>query len=428
MNAHVKPEKIREPEEFEKRVLFLSLGTSPQIITEVIYALTVGREKMGEKQFLPTKVIVLSTTTGVDKARSMLESSDRYESLKKDYDLELPDIEYRWITDNNDVPMDDIRKAADAMHAADCTLRNLRELTEDGDSAVHVSLAGGRKTQGYYTGEATSLFARPQDRLSHVLVSEGYEGNPKFFYPTKNKEMITCRLDGEEVELDANKAEVELAYLPFQRRREQLPAFYLRESGEGLSVILDKLSLIETDFILTVNTNLREICIDGYRVAIDDDEVLAFILMLSVFALKNVEISSDGKRKSIRENGLNLVKCWLVVKGFSLDILDRHVRDDFNFSDLANSIYTKRDKSEEILKEFGLDDSCFDVESFLLPFSSGLVSNNGMSNNKGQMIISEIRKILIENFGPRMATELLPKKKRPKTIEINITPERIKIL
>jgi CRISPR-associated protein (TIGR02584 family) len=59
----------------------------------------------------------------------------------------------------------------------------VRELTADPDCAIHASIAGGRKTMGFYLGYALSLFGRPQDRLSHVLVSSPFESNQNFFYP-----------------------------------------------------------------------------------------------------------------------------------------------------------------------------------------------------------------------------------------------------
>jgi CRISPR-associated protein (TIGR02584 family) len=35
-----------------------------------------------------------------------------------------------------------------------------------------MSIAGGRKTMGFYAGYALSLYGRAQDRMSHVLVEE----------------------------------------------------------------------------------------------------------------------------------------------------------------------------------------------------------------------------------------------------------------
>ena len=77
---------------------------------------------------------------------------------------------------------------------ADTMLRVLRRLTADPQCAIHASIAGGRKSMSFYMGYAMSLLARPQDRMSHVLVTQaGYE-HPAFFYPTREPQPIPQRL------------------------------------------------------------------------------------------------------------------------------------------------------------------------------------------------------------------------------------------
>lgn len=78
--------------------------------------------------------------------------------------------------------MDDIISPEDNERAADCITAWIKDAAADDDAALHVSLAGGRKTMGYYVGYALSLFGRAQDRLSHVLVDDRYErmnGDPR---------------------------------------------------------------------------------------------------------------------------------------------------------------------------------------------------------------------------------------------------------
>jgi CRISPR-associated protein (TIGR02584 family) len=53
--------------------------------------------------------------------------------------------------------------------------------------SLHVSIAGGRKTMGFYAGYALSLYGRAQDRMSHVLVDEKFEKGINFYYPSKNE-------------------------------------------------------------------------------------------------------------------------------------------------------------------------------------------------------------------------------------------------
>ena len=102
--------------------------------------------------------------------------------------------------------------------------------TADPDSAVHASIAGGRKTMGFYLGYALSLFGRPQDRLSHVLVSGPFESNPNFFYPAPVERVIFAT-GPDQRPLDASDAEVTLAEIPFVRLRDGLQESLLREGA-----------------------------------------------------------------------------------------------------------------------------------------------------------------------------------------------------
>ena len=79
---------------------------------------------------------------------------------------------------------------ADNDATADAITERLRAFTADPETALHVSIAGGRKTMGYYLGYALSLFGRPQDRLSHVLVSPPFESHPQFYYPSPGERVI----------------------------------------------------------------------------------------------------------------------------------------------------------------------------------------------------------------------------------------------
>jgi CRISPR-associated protein (TIGR02584 family) len=82
--------------------------------------------------------------------------------------------------------VEDIRSQAEAAAFGDELLQRLRAFTSEPDSAVHLSLAGGRKTMSYIAGLCLSLVARPQDVLSHVLISPAaLESQPHFWWPSQ---------------------------------------------------------------------------------------------------------------------------------------------------------------------------------------------------------------------------------------------------
>jgi len=212
------PEK--RPEWYARRVLLAVTGLSPQVVTETLYALAVKRDP----PFVPTEIQLLTTAEGRQRAELALLSEEPgwFRRFCSDYDL--PPIRFdagriHAITDGSGEALDDIRSVLDNERLADQVTEKVRELTADEHSALHVSIAGGRKTMGFYLGYALSLFGRPQDRLSHVLVSEPYESSWDFFYPTSYSRVITTR-DNKLV--DTKEARVELADIPFVRLRHGL--------------------------------------------------------------------------------------------------------------------------------------------------------------------------------------------------------------
>lgn len=208
-----------QAQSYQKRILIAVSGLSPQILTETLYGLALKQD------FIPTEIHLITTLEGAHRAiLNLLHAQNgKFHALCKEYDL--PEIQFNEqnihiIHDANHQALNDIRTPEQNEAAADYITNIIKELTSEEDSAVHVSIAGGRKTMGYYLGYALSLFGRSQDRLSHVLVSEGYEGHPEFYYPTKESYVIHTRDDHP---LDTSKAELSLAEIPFIRMRQDIP-------------------------------------------------------------------------------------------------------------------------------------------------------------------------------------------------------------
>jgi CRISPR-associated protein (TIGR02584 family) len=223
------------PEQYPRRILLCVSGLSPQIVTETLYALAVT----GDPRFVPTEIHLLTTADGAERARLTLLSEEPgwFQRLRQDYGL--PDIRFTLDTlhilhDAEGRLLRDIRKVADNEAIADAITAKVRELTADPDGAVHASIAGGRKTMGFYLGYALSLLGRPQDRLSHVLVSSPFESNPDFFYPTPQERVIYT---ADRQPLDASDATVMLADIPFVRLRDGLQEALLREGASFSEVV-----------------------------------------------------------------------------------------------------------------------------------------------------------------------------------------------
>lgn len=219
---------MNDPSQYPRRILLAVTGLSPQVVTETLYALT----QVMTSSFLPTEIQLVTTAQGAEHARLNLLSADPgwFHQLVAEY--ELPPICFdadriQVLRGPDGHPLHDIRTPAENEQAADYITALLRELTADPACALHVSIAGGRKTLGFYLGYALSLFGRPQDRLSHVLVSAPFESHPQFYYPTRTERVIHS-LDRVQLALDCRQAEVTLAEIPFVRLREGLPTRLLK--------------------------------------------------------------------------------------------------------------------------------------------------------------------------------------------------------
>lgn len=153
--------------------------------------------------------------------------------------------------------LNDIKTPENNEAAADFITRTVRELACDPETALHVSIAGGRKTMGYYLGYALSLYGRSQDSLSHVLVTDKYENLKDFFYPTSYSNII---YDREGRSLDAQEAEVMLAEIPFVRLTDGSVPLFLQQEKVGFSDSVRMVQALEDEPLLQVDINANKDC------------------------------------------------------------------------------------------------------------------------------------------------------------------------
>lgn len=211
---------LRDPADYPRRILVSVTGLTPQVVTESLHVL------VRTQNFVPTEIHLITTSNGRNRAlRDLLDSqTGQFHAFCRDagvsgrirFDASM--IHVIRDAEGNELP--DIRTPQENTCAADAIVEFIQRYCRDDDAALHISLAGGRKTMGFFAGSALSLFGRRQDRLSHVLVSEPFENNRDFFYPAQTPREIFSQT-GEP--LDASSARVMLADIPYVRLRDGLP-------------------------------------------------------------------------------------------------------------------------------------------------------------------------------------------------------------
>lgn len=216
-----------------KDIFIFITGSTPQVITETIYALA-----MKKPSVYPDGIFILTTCKGKELAEKALFDRGILKTLTDEYDM--PPIDTKQISfiipsDCSGNLLDDIRDEAENEAMGDLITSFIREKTKDPSYKLHCSIAGGRKTMSFYLGAAMQLFARPWDKLYHVLVTPEFESNPEFFYkPKKDKELTSpCSpslsksgvggVTGTRLKrLNTKDAVITLAELPFIRLRDKV--------------------------------------------------------------------------------------------------------------------------------------------------------------------------------------------------------------
>lgn len=217
---------VLEPHQYARRILIVVTGETPQVITETLYALLTQ-----PKAFVPTQLVVVTTGVGAARVREkFMIPGVRGNPLRRLCDqfkvtgLSLTDSSIRTGLAPNGQPDADAHTEPELMRMGDVILATLFEFSGD-DTAVHLSLSGGRKTMSFYAGQAMSLLARPQDRLSHVILNDRrFERSPDFFYPPARSVLLKVRnpLTGRLETASTKGADVVISYVPFLRLRDML--------------------------------------------------------------------------------------------------------------------------------------------------------------------------------------------------------------
>ena len=193
----------------KRNILLMALGTTPHLTTVTLSA--IYKSYPNE---MPQEIHIITTKLGAQKARDAYQNSATsiLDHFYSDYGLPpvtIPEAHIHVIPDAEGKPLDDIRTQVDGSGAADFIVNLVREFCSDPQSALHVSIVGGRKSMSLLLGSAMTFYGRDQDRISHVLSSERQEksGLP---YPFK-----------EQLEEDSDV--VSLGEIPFLRLRPILP-------------------------------------------------------------------------------------------------------------------------------------------------------------------------------------------------------------
>ncbi|WP_052713080.1 CRISPR-associated ring nuclease Csm6 [Pseudoalteromonas rubra] len=256
-----------------KHLLLAVTGMSPQVITETLYAMHQQGQHVDELKVITTsrgqKEIWLNLMVGAPGCPGVLQQ------LINDYDL--PAVKFNQdsiyvISDAQGNPLSDARTEEEHDAMADYITKVIQQETANRDQVIHASLAGGRKTMTFFMGYAMSLFGRPGDTLSHVLVEEAFESS-NFFYPTPYSKAIKTRTGRTE---DAKDARVSLANIPFVRMRDEIPA-HLLDGKLDYTEAVNILNIAHEDHPLIIDLIDNKVCIAHLEAKLSPNDLAFYI-------------------------------------------------------------------------------------------------------------------------------------------------------
>lgn len=209
-----------------RNVLIITVGMTPQIVTETVYALLTRADP-----FVPDAIYLVTTTKAASVFAAFARPGNKLEELYA-Y-LKRPDrpplLEVLPVKDAAETAVADVRTEQEAVAFGNTVTKLIAELAKDHKTRIHVSLAGGRKTMGWYAGAALSLFGRDHDELSHVLVEhtegdpEALEGCQDFWWKTAEDQWVAHKYlkgkDGTPKIFNTRNSRIDLALIPFVRLR-----------------------------------------------------------------------------------------------------------------------------------------------------------------------------------------------------------------
>ena len=206
-----------------KRIILVSaMGTSPAVLTNMVWGLAHQKHSI-----VPDEIVVFITKSGKELLIQKLfdegvwnemRSNLKREKIEIDGKLVFGETSIRVIPDAEGNEIEDLRTGDDNLRAADFMLSQLRQYTEDSETELHVSIAGGRKTISALLFSCMTLLGRECDKVYHVLLPQDLEqgATPEFFYPEPGKTFVS---KGTTKKLKAKQISTELFEVPFVRMR-----------------------------------------------------------------------------------------------------------------------------------------------------------------------------------------------------------------
>lgn len=235
-----------------RHVLVASMGLSPPILTETLWAMLnpgptpaegFAPEPRPRRERIVPSVVHVVTTAQYDPERGY-ERFDQTRALIRDkvaelfaaHELEPPELVIEPVANPRGGErryIEDVSTEEENVLFGNRITAVIKGYCDDPATTTHVSLAGGRKSMSSFAHTALMFFGRPQDSLSHTLVHPQILESARrtFWWPGQTEPIALCYIGGDpndpasyvEQSTSTDDCFVKLVPLPFARLHVRLP-------------------------------------------------------------------------------------------------------------------------------------------------------------------------------------------------------------
>lgn len=306
------------------RTLIATVGQTPQVVTGALHSLLTQA-----RPWIPDRIILATTKLnesrllfGDDKTvgQALLGARGRlrevYVATGHSDSFVEPGVRLAQSTSGQQI--DDVRTPEDVSAFANLLLGLVRDATEEAQSELHLCLAGGRKSVSFLAGQVMSLYGRPQDVLSHVLVAPSeFEDLNSFWHPAQPDTIVHPKTGKG---IDPASAEVALHHVPFIRLRAYLPRdeAFLWGSAPSYEAAVDRASEALAVDRLVVDFPNRCIRVGAHKIKADLKEIAA-AATIAYCARSGIAVSQKTFEQAMSETtSETFMSVWSSLRVISL--------------------------------------------------------------------------------------------------------------
>jgi len=228
-------------------ILVISVGATPQIITETLWYYTYEDIRKFDR------IVLLTTSIGRNEIIAELYDNGWLKKLEK----ALSVSEVKFVIDEKDIivlsdtdgnELEDIRTSKDSEDMMIHVFSIMKDLTNDSNERLTIVIAGGRKTMPATLALAASIYGRRQDEMVHVMINDDLFWKKDWFFPTDPKDP---------------KQEIEISKIPYLRMKNFISGINVSDPLEAISITQDRLDELSP---------LTKVQVKGSKIIVDDNE------------------------------------------------------------------------------------------------------------------------------------------------------------